>query len=123
MIVRSLRLTIAANECLGEFAAQGPRGELAMLDALYDPFAVDPVEEKAAERRRLLKVLATLLKEVDRLEARVDVLYRAQSRLPDNDHWDDVFNDYDFRINRLIARSDAMSLAAWKVEEEVYWKF
>lgn len=94
-----------------------------MINSYFDPFAGDPSEDKERERQRLRQVLATLNKEVERLEAKIDDLYRAQSRLPDNDAWDDVFNGYDLRIHRLIERSDRMALAAWKVEERLYWKF
>lgn len=101
-----------------------------MLHTYVDPFAVNPDDDKRVERQSVRRTIGVLNAEIDRLEMRIDRLWLQQGALPyDYDHsheaeayWDEVWNTYEWRIGRLIQRSNAMADTVFDLEARLYWK-
>ena len=108
-----------------------------LVHTYIDPFAVDPHDAHRLERARLSTLIHVLNAEIERLELRIDALYREQMRVPEPDwteledweinaaeaQWDDVWNTYEFKIERLISRVKHMYDVVFEAEFEIWWKY
>lgn len=107
------------------------------LHTYIDPFVCDVRANEAQHARKLRHARTVLNRAIDRLEERIHALYSAQSVLPEpqfeegdfgevflvpGTDWDDVWNTYDMKIDRLIKRVDAMAERVFEIEFELWWK-
>jgi len=90
--------------------------------------------------RKLRRTVATLKAEAGRLEDRIDALYHQQSAIPApsddiiDDHgleafweaearYDSRYEDYSYRIGRIVARLDTMYDTIFDIELRLWWEF